>query len=358
MSAKIIRIIDRGLTRLLTSQNRLFRAGDRLFEKLVGGKIQLMNLAPAMGPEMDYSFSVAGGGAPGRTKAIKGRKGLYRVIRPFAEGGMSKLFLVEDLDGDQHLMKTIDLSRLDPAVHSEIIRRFQSEIEIMARIESRNVVRLIDRDPNPLSAFFIMEYIQGTDLWSLIGAGKRTKPQIAVAVMTQVLQGLIDFSRAIGKENGSAAHRDIKPENILLEVEGKSVRRAVIADFGIAKLPESQLTGVMDFRGTPAWSPPETLPDGSKSADQRTDIYAVGAVLYWMLTGREPVNMEEDFYKFVGDPAAVLAKLRPNKPQDVGLHLWNTVLKAMAARPELRYRNYEEFQSALILSLREGRKIG
>jgi serine/threonine-protein kinase len=372
MPGKIGKIVNR----LLTSRHPLLRAGDRLFEKAMGGKIRLERPALAMGPAEPLKFSIRDDNGEKNkiefvfdavfqnfdSDLVMGEKGMYRMVRKFAEGGMSKIFLVEDVGGTKYLLKeVINASEFPPKTRRELLQRFRYEMEIMQKIDSENVVKYFDRDPHTPPRFFVMEYIQGIDLQKMLNAGRQISPRVSLTIISEVLKGLIAFENAV-REKGKpvAAHRDLKEENILLEIRDKSIKRVVLCDFGVAKLPQSELTGTMQFLGTPSRAAPEVFPGGAKHVDQRADIYSLGTVLYWLLTGREPYNINDhaDYLEFFKNPAALLARVMADQPENVSNHLWSIVSKAMAARPEQRYQSYADFKSALALTLRASAKIG
>lgn len=365
MRARMIRAIEHGFNRFLTSDNRVLRAGDRLFEKALG-RPRLPQLAPAGGPQVP-SFMLFKHDSRDRAGAaldvVRGRKDSYTIKRRFAEGGMSSIFLVEDERGNQHLLKRImDLSEFTPQLRQEILQRFSREIAIMARINSPNVVRLIDRDPEFPARFFVMEYVRGTDLYHLAKPGQRVKPRVAITVVIEVLKGLMAFEQALREEGElpAAVHRDIKEENILLEVRDKSIKRVLVSDFGIAKAPRSELTHTTEFMGTMARVAPEVITGGAKNVGQSADIYSLGTLLFWLLSGENPYDADSPsgLSDFAADPAEVIARARYKKPLEVPMGLWNIVFRAMAADPKKRYQDYQGFRTALSLALKEGQQIG
>jgi len=372
MAGKIGKIVNR----LLTSRHPLLRAGDRLFEKAVGGRIRLPKPALAMGPAEHLKFSINDDNGEKdkiefvfdavfqnfESNLVMGEKGMYRLVRKFAEGGMSKIFLVKDMGGTKYLLKeVINASEFPPKTRRELLQRFSYEMEIMQKINSPNVVKFVDRDPHTPPRFFVMEYIHGIDLQKMLSAGRQISSRVSLTIISEVLKGLIAFENAV-REKGRpvAAHRDLKEENILLEIKEKTIKRVVLCDFGVAKLPGSELTGTMQFLGTPSRAAPEVFPGGAKHVDQRADIYSLGTILYSLLAGKEPydITSPEDYFEFLKNPAALLDRVLANQPENVSNHLWSVVSKAMAAKPEQRYQGYADFKGALALALRASKKIG
>jgi serine/threonine-protein kinase len=354
---------------------------DRVFEKAIGGKVRLQKPALAMGPAENLKFSINDDNGEKdiiefvfdqtfqnfESNLVMGEKGMYRLKRKFAEGGMAKIFLVEDMEGTKYLLKEIiDITNFPAQHRREALERFKHEMEIMQKIDSENVVKFIDRDPQSPPRFFVMEYIHGIDLHKMLGAGRQINPRIALTIIIEVLKGLLAYEQAVKrkekKEKTVAAHRDLKEENILLEIKEKNITRVVLCDFGVAKLPGSELTGTMQFVGTPSRAAPEVFPGGAKHVDQRADIYSLGTILYGLLSGNEPYDImspgSKTYFEFLKDPAGLIARVTANKPENVSAHLWSVVRKAMAATPEGRYQSYAEFKTALALALQSGTKIG
>ncbi len=376
-SAKIIRFLDRQLERALTTPK--LGLLDRAFEKLAGkapelGRERLVASTGSSGtiinPNLLMSTSGTGGGpviAPEfPTGIVTGKKGSYRIMSEFAEGGMSKIYLVQDMAGKYHLLKVIlDFTpyNLTPAQQEELHARFEKEILILGRISNRQIPTLIDSDPAASPRFFAMEHIEGKSLFSVINEGKRINPITSGMIISQVLQALIVFGQSVAPSGSEQfAHRDIKPENIMLELKNDRIRRVVLIDFGIAKLPNSTLTGVKEYRGTPSYSAPETITSGSSVADQRSDNYALGAVLYWLFTGEESFDFTKDrnlIFQFMADPKSHIDRLKQTrsnfKPEEKWKHafdaMWAIAFKAMNPDPNDRYQDYQRFKAAIDLAL-------
>jgi len=292
---------------------------------------------------------------------VQGQKDSYQVINQFAEGGMAKIFLVKDRLGREHLLKEMsDFSSAGQEIVKAVCKRFVNEATIMANIKptdpgSQHIVKLIDCDPQPGPTFYIMEKIQGRDLTKSVPEGRTLDPFLALSIMIQILDGLTAFQRSaeqsaaqLGHLIGPSAHRDIKPENILLEIEGRKVKRAVLADFGVAKLPDSDLTTMHEFVGTPGWAAPETiLVGGSKQqAGPLSDIFSVGAVLYWLFTGQEPFRAE-DISLFAKDPGSFIDQLRQNRPPEISPDMWSVTFRALSPQPAYRFQTAVELRQAL-----------
>jgi serine/threonine-protein kinase len=371
---KIIDRIDRAYYRLLTSQNRVLRTLDRVFEKTFG-QVRVARPAPAGGPAdaFGYNFFMDGGSTrsqierafdetmldftPGQE--VKCKLDKYVVEKLWTEGGMARIYVVRDSRNQKHLLKVPKFSD-SPKPDRELIRqRFQTEIEVMKHItamyeiekrspDQRRVVKLIDWDKD--SRYLVMEYIQGTNLYlflrSLFDQNQIPPLGLSCFIVSQVLLGLMDYEAAMlwKSDMTAVAHRDIKPDNILLEMPGNNIERVLLSDFGIAKKPDSTVTAIGQLLGTPGYIPPEE----AKAADQRSDNFSLGVMLHWMVTTVEPFgNAIPSSQGEIDNMKKILDDIRSKKPDWVPRHLWETVLQAMALDRDKRFESYQEFHAAL-----------
>ena len=296
---------------------------------------------------------------------VGGSAGMYRILKQLGEqGAMSTVYMVQNLQDQQTqtLKAVLDIKNMpDPSQGPDIIARFADEVKILSRINNEHVVRLIDRDPDPQPQFYVMEYAFGGSLKSFLDNVKvqRRDQQISPAskakVVAQILDGLNAFAIAAQRIAPAGtvsrfAHRDIKPDNIFIQLVNNVPASVKIADFGIVKLPDSDKTKTGIIMGTPSYMSPEAFM-GAKDVDQRSDIWAMGAIFYWLMTGVEPFEYLEDrsnWPDFVARPGdhvkALMQRLDPNVP----LPLWKIISTALAPKPEGRYQTYRDFHLALI----------
>lgn len=204
----------------------------------------------------------------------------YAILRFLSHGGMGAVFLARQTSLDRLVALKIlrpDLEELDPGFGL----RFQQEAQTMARLSHPNIVAV--HDAGGISGnllYFVMEYIEGTDVAALIATEGFLSHEHAVEIAKSVCEALI-YAHGEG-----IIHRDIKPSNILITTEGK----AKVADFGLAKPAQNaaglDLSGTWVL-GTAEYMAPERLEPGGQT-DHRADIFAVGVMLYQMLTGKMP----------------------------------------------------------------------
>jgi eukaryotic-like serine/threonine-protein kinase len=271
--------------------------------------------------------------------------GRYRLRHEIARGGMAEVWEAED----SVLGRSVAVKLLLPelAADPSFLERFRREAIAAARLAHPNVVGIFDTGVDDGLAFIVMELVDGRTLRDTLTERGSLPPAEAVDIAAQVA-GALEYAH-----NAGIVHRDVKPANILLCRDG----RVKVADFGIAKaanqsLPGTDvaaaakdLTGTGAVVGTAKYLSPEQVAGGP--VDGRTDVYALGVVLYEMLCGRPP---------FVGDTDMAIGiqhlDRKPLSPRQVkaGIPkpLEAIVLRAMAKAPGERYAGAAEMQSALL----------
>ena len=202
----------------------------------------------------------------------------YRVLRELGGGGMSRVFLAEEV----RLGRQVVVKVLPPETGAAVnVERFEREIQLAARLQHPHIVPLLSAAAAGELLYYVMPYIQGESLRSRLGR----EGELPVAEATRILREIVD-ALSYAHRNG-VVHRDIKPDNVLL-----SDGHAVVTDFGVAKAvtasgDSSGLTSVGVALGTPAYMAPEQAA-ADPHVDHRADIYAAGLLGYEMLTGRTP----------------------------------------------------------------------
>ncbi len=214
--------------------------------------------------------------------------GRYRIISKLGEGGMGAVYRAEQMS----LKRKVALKVLKPEISASpgLVRRFNAEAELAAKLNHPNTVTLYDFGQDSEGALFIaMEFISGKSLRELlIREGALPTARIA-AIGAQISSSLSD-AHATG-----IVHRDLKPDNVMLSTRAKKSDAVTVVDFGIAKLREEEgkidaqpMTRAGDMLGTPQYMAPEQI-RGDK-VDARTDVYALGVILYEMATARLPFD--------------------------------------------------------------------
>ena len=271
-------------------------------------------------------------GADRRIARIVG--GRYQITGLIASGGMGEVFQAHD----KVLDRTVALKVLRAGLGSDpdFVERFRKEATTAGRLSHPNIVQVYDwgRSEDG-SAYMAMELVEGQNLREVLAASGRMRPALAARIAAQVC-GALEAARKAG-----LVHRDIKPENILLTPDG----RVKVADFGLSRtMAESKATQAGVLLGTAHYIAPEQVE--GKESDHRSDLYALGVVLYEMLTGTTP---------FTGDTPLIVAyqRVREDVPlpsaaiNGIPETLDQIVRKATARDPEQRFGSAAEMGEAL-----------
>ncbi len=268
--------------------------------------------------------------------------GKYRLVRVLGDGGMGSVYEAHHVA----LGTRVAIKVLHPelARRTGLVERFLQEARVAAQIRSPHVVQVTDVDRTSDGyAYIVMELLEGEPLSSVLERQRRLAVPIACAYTLQILQAL-EAAHALG-----VIHRDLKPENVFVTFVGGRPTLKLI-DFGIAKArpvdqQQKKLTVAGVVMGTAEYMAPEQARSADK-VDARADIYAVGVMLYEMIAGARPVQ---------GDDARVIA-LKVERGEVIPLlrvaagtppEIAGLVHRAMAARPELRFRTATEMRLAI-----------
>jgi serine/threonine-protein kinase len=205
--------------------------------------------------------------------------GRYRVRARIARGGMATVYVATDLRLERRIALKVMHAHLsdDSAFQS----RFIQEARSAARLADPHVVNVFDQGQDGELAYLVMEYLPGITLRELLREQKRLTIPQTITIMDAVLAGLSAAHRA------GIVHRDVKPENVLLAEDG----RIKIGDFGLARATTANTATGQQLLGTIAYLAPELVTRGT--ADARSDIYALGIMLYEMLVGEQPYKGEQ-----------------------------------------------------------------
>lgn len=269
----------------------------------------------------------------------------YRVLSEIGEGGMGVVF--RGIHAFTQRPVAIKVLRAEFAADSESVARFLQEAQSASRIGHENIIEIYDVGVLPSGEpYFVMELLDGKGLADVVRAGALPLDR-AISVGLQTCRGLAAAHR-IG-----IIHRDIKPENLFLAKRPQGDDLVKILDFGIAKIldREANLTKAGAILGTPQYMSPEQ--SSGAEADARSDLYAVGVILYEMVTGRQP---------FTGNTVmAILSKQlldEPVPPSRLRQGLWPDlealILKALRKEPSARFQSAEEMEEALTALLLGG----
>jgi serine/threonine-protein kinase len=260
----------------------------------------------------------------------------YRIEREIGQGGMATVYLAEDLKHKRHVALKVLKPELAAVIGAD---RFLAEITTTANLQHPHILPLHDSGTVNGTVFYVMPFVEGESLRDRLSREKQLPIADAVRIAREIA-GALDYAHRHG-----VIHRDIKPENILLH-DG----RAVVADFGIALAASrtdggNRMTETGMSLGTPHYMSPEQAM-GERDLDGRTDVYALGCVLYEMLTGEPP---------FTGPSAqAIVAKVMGSEPERVTTlrktvpeYVEDAVLTALEKVPADRFATAGAMSSAL-----------
>jgi eukaryotic-like serine/threonine-protein kinase len=250
--------------------------------------------------------------------------GRYRVRSRIARGGMATVYVATDLRLERRVAIKVMHSHL--ADDTQFRDRFIQEARSAARLAHPNVVNVFDQGQDGESAYLVMEYLRGITLRDLLQEYETLTPEQTMDIVEAVLSGLAAAHKA------GIVHRDLKPENVLLADDG----RIKIGDFGLARAATANTATGAALLGTIAYLAPELVTRGV--ADTRSDIYAVGIMMYEMLAGEQPYKGEQPMqiaYQHANDSVPTPSSKNPKVP----VELDELVLWATARDPEGRPRD-------------------
>jgi serine/threonine-protein kinase len=250
--------------------------------------------------------------------------GKYHILELVGEGAMGVVYKAKDSVLDR--MVAVKVMNDAIARQDELRTRFLREAQAAASLQHPNVVSIYDLGEVDGHLYIAMEFVHGADLETLMETHEPLSLQQKLDIIIDVLSGL-SFAHKRG-----IVHRDIKPANIRIAEDG----RAKLMDFGVAHLTSSQLTSTGASLGTPVYMSPEQITGGK--ATPATDVFAVGAVLYELLTGCKPFDsttLQGLFYKILTEKPKPLHEAMPGLPSALD----HIVEKAMAKDAPQRYQS-------------------
>ena len=257
----------------------------------------------------------------------------YRIQSLIGRGGMGAVWAAEHLrlPGKHVAVKVL----LDAAAGGEeMLQRFRREAEIASRLGHPNIVEVLDFNTLPTGQpYIVLEYLQGETLASRLASG-RLQLDEALAITRQIGSALQAAHRA------GVVHRDLKPDNVFLCTPEEDVpTRVKVLDFGISKIRGSQSLRTQDaiLMGTPQYMSPEQATGKNTAVDARTDVFALGAIVYEMLGGQPAFaggSLAEVVYRVVHGQPTPLHELAPALPENVLAAVERALQKDPAARPQ------------------------
>lgn len=266
--------------------------------------------------------------------------GRYRVVGPLAQGGMGAVFDAVD----ERLGRPVALKVLRPELldDHELVRRFEREARAAAGLVHPGIAQVLDFEARPDGlSYLVMEKVPGRTLGQLLATEGRLDPRRATTLVEHALDALAAAHAA------GIVHRDLKPGNVMVFVSPQGREHVKLLDFGIAQLASSEaytrLTRTGAILGTPSFMAPEQA--RGAPIDARADVYAMGVVLFCLLTGEKPFHgeLDEVLHAVLHDVPPRVDALVPGIPQALA----DVVARAMSKEPDRRYDGAIEMARAL-----------
>ena len=258
----------------------------------------------------------------------------YEITQLLGEGGMSYVYKAID----KQLQRTVAIKTLKPnyVEQEKFVERFKREAQTAANLNHPNIVQIFDWGIGD-EPFFVMEYIEGNTLTSIIANKRTISMNDILFIGAQVSSGLQ------AAHSKGLVHRDIKPGNIMITPEGK----VKVTDFGIVSLQneESDITKTGSILGTASYISPEQAQ--GKPVSKESDLYSLGTVLYELITGRPPFEADTPIAtatKHITDKPEKLSTYRADIPKGIE----NAVLKLLHKYPKDRFKNAEDLRAVLL----------
>ncbi len=276
------------------------------------------------------------------------RLGRYMVLKHLASGGMADVLLART-DGIEGFERHVVLKRIraEHAKDQRFIDMFLDEARLAANLHHQNIVQVHDIGESAGEYFFAMEYLHGEDLRAMLSVVSKTRAHIplgtVVSIISSVAAGLhyAHERRGTDKKPLNIVHRDVSPSNILVSYDG-SVK---IVDFGIAKAAMRQgETRSGSLKGKVSYMSPEQCKMGT--VDRRSDVYALGVVLYELVTTTRLFKSDSDYLVMDAICTGKIPLPRIRRP-DLPNELSTIIMTALATDPERRYQTADELRSAL-----------
>jgi serine/threonine-protein kinase len=256
----------------------------------------------------------------------------YTIVGRIGSGGMADVYLAQDLQLGRKVALKLLYRRF--AEDAEFVERFKREASSAAGLQHAHVVGVYDRGEWDGTYYIAMEYLEGRSLKQVLQEEGPLPPGRAIDVVTQILQAA-RFAHQRG-----IVHRDIKPHNVIVDDEG----RAKVTDFGIARAGASDMTETGSIMGTAQYLSPEQAQ--GHSVGPRSDLYAIGILLYELLAGRVPFDGDSPVtiaLKQVSELPVPPSAYNPTVPPELDA----IVLHALEKEPERRFADADEFIAAL-----------
>lgn len=270
----------------------------------------------------------------------------YRIKRIIGQGGMGSIYLADDLrlEGRQCALKEVEHdSSMPEDLLQEARDQFLREATILARLDHPNLPKVSDFFSEDIRDYLVMDFVPGKDLRLLMTEAKQNNSFLKEREVLGWAAQLLDALHYLHNQEPPIVHRDIKPSNLKLTPNGL----IKLVDFGLVKIliSEEMTVTILQGRGTALYTPLEQYGGDSGHTDVRSDIYAFGATLYHLLTGKAPIEARERFL----NPSSLIPPHEVNP--DISPRTERAILWAMSLHPDDRPADVEMLRNALFGSL-------
>jgi len=286
------------------------------------------------------------------------RIGRYQLVAPIGAGGMGRVWVALDTAAPALRLVALKtaLAGTDPGADEQFWALLSDEAALASRVDHPNVCATFELGQEGSTHFLVMDWSDGASLREVLDAspGKRLSPELAAFITASVAAGLHAVHELCDEDGHSlgVVHRDVSPQNVLVSLRGH-VR---LADFGVAKARGQQHrpTQTGEVKGKLSYMAPEQVT--SKNIDRRSDVFALGCVLYEAALGVRPFHGGDalaTMYKILEEPLTLPRALEPGFPEP----LQQILIKALAKSPDARYQSAEELRLALVEYLSSTRRF-
>lgn len=276
-----------------------------------------------------------------------GKQGEYRLLKEIARGGMGAVYQAEDTARNQ--LVAIKEACLDPdscaGKRDQIRERLVHEMAVLFPLEHPNVPHILDQFSSQHNEYLVMEFIHGQSIMAIqqaaLSHGGLLEESRVLGWAIQILDTLT-YLHELPKP---IIHRDIKPENLMLSNDG----RVMLIDFGLMKQVERQLEisgPLIRAVGTVEYAPPEQYADSGATTDARSDIYSLGATLFYLLAGELPPKAVDRMIPASVNLSRNLPSIHSSNPTVSG-HMERAIRKALEVDPENRFQSARQMRTVL-----------
>lgn len=279
---------------------------------------------------------------------LQGKNNCYRVLDEIARGGMGAIYEAANCT-DENQVVAIKEACLDPDVckdrRPEIRARLKMEMEILQSLTYPTLPKIYDQFSTEHNEYLVMEYIEGPTLMQIHHRHSLKGQILEEALVLGWTIQVLDTLHYMHTRPNPVIHRDIKPENLILTPDG----RVVLVDFGLMSQVERSLgsdTAIYQNYGTVEYAPPEQYSDVDWGISTRSDLFSLGATMYYLLSGKLPPRPADRDIPFMLDFKAPVPSIRKIN-WTVSRHTDKCIAKALEIDPGRRYRSAAEMREAL-----------